>query len=122
MGLLAQIYRSGTYDCTNGGATAKAEVAVIVNVDGQVTPAPDRPALMIIEHPAGAHYGTIAVPAVLDEHGRWTPYKRAGMVGPMAGGNIVYSGDARFNRATAPAGMAVGSPVRVHDRFETPAH
>lgn len=102
-GMSADIYRHRGYDSTNGGVSGKAWRVVVIHPElpEMYEPGDDMPGLNIIEHPAVPGY-LIAVP--LD--------KPEGMVGPMFGGNFVYSMDGRFRAVSK-------YPVPVHDRFET---
>ena len=107
-GMLVGIYRDGHIgDCTNGGVTgnergARGAIAIHQDLPELFEPKMDTPGLEIIQHPAGTQYGLIAVPLVFID----------GDVGPMFGGNFIWTSDSRFRRLSP-------RPIPVHDRFET---
>lgn len=129
MGLSVSIYKSDLGSCSNGGVSATADNAVIVNVEGgPFTPGPDRPALMLVPGVFGHQGQIIAVPAVIDDAtGEWVPARHApgnpdASTGPMMGGCHVGTSDSRFGEAVAKlGGNRWGGTVALHDRYETPA-
>jgi hypothetical protein len=98
MGLLVNIYRSD-YDSTLNVFHGKRWLTLI-NVEGPFEPTADAPAAEVTRGPLGDH---IIIPA--DD-------MLEGVIGPMFGGTFAYSSDGRF---------PYGAPIRIHDRFETPA-
>lgn len=102
-GLLVFVLRhaDGT-DCTNGGVTSRVTQAVLVGdgIPAIFEPTETRPALRLVRRHIGGEY--LHAEPVEGKDGR--------RVGWMAGGNFVYTSDARFpNRY----------PISVHDRQET---
>ncbi len=91
-------------DCTNGGVTGReAQVRLALASSG---PAWQR---AVLARGNGTH-GTPDLKLV-DHNGTWIavpPENPPGMVGPMFGGNYIMA-----------SGM--DAPIRVHDRYETPA-
>lgn len=102
MGMMVDVFKDahGT-DCTNGGVTSKAKTALLIG-EG-------------VAKVFGTHEGTPVLR--LARRGDYIyaepVEKPEGALGPMMGGNFVYSSDSRF-RAICPY------PIPVHDRFETP--
>jgi hypothetical protein len=111
MGLSISIYRWGLGDCTNGGESAEVESVCVVNVPGPFEPRGNQPAFKLVKGPGGRGH---AILHPVEE-------KKAGMVGPMFGGNFGYSSDSRWSEAVREI---TGSPhygaVAIHDRYETP--
>lgn len=105
-GLVISIYRSGKYDCTNGGVSATADEALVVGpgIPG-IFEAHDRPVLIL---KPGNVRGTVKlVPAVAE--GKWT----------MFGGNFAHTSDSRFGDAVrAIVGGEFYGAVAIHDRIE----
>jgi hypothetical protein len=107
MGLSAGIYRNNKYgDSTNGGISKGVDRVTIVNLAGPFDPSDESPAVKFKEHMGEI----IAVPA--------DPAIGKGLIGPMFGGNFLYSHDSRFSEYLKRFGLT-GAPVRIHDRFET---
>lgn len=105
-------------DCTGGGVTSAQHGATSALLVGDGVPEifeaqPGDVVLMVVRRrlnggPLGSGAPYTYVHAEPIEHPE-------GMVGPMAGGNFVYSCDSRFRSAVC------AYPIAVHDRFETPA-
>jgi hypothetical protein len=98
-GLLVHVLRS-VGDCTNGGVTTRYEKFVLVGegVAEIFAPSEDAPELQL-----GRRGDYIyAVP---------TEEPKGSHMGPMSGGNFIYTSDSRFPSR---------QPIAVHDRFETP--
>jgi hypothetical protein len=104
-GMLVYVYRNGA-DCTAGGITSKVDMIIIVGegIEGPFEVDPGEAFLELRKKNVGGDEYLYAVPV----DGRDT----AGMVGPMFGGNFVYSSDSRFRRVCP-------YPIPVHDRWET---
>lgn len=107
---------AGLGDCTNGGVTGKHNrVTLFVpgRLDGYIDPAEAQNALVAINRP---EFGWYAVPAewVKVVNGKPVVTPPAGSVGPMFGGNFIYTSDSRFREAVG------WQPIPVHDRVETP--
>lgn len=100
------VYRSnGTGDCTNGGVSAAHDTLYLVCAQGwRDTPSTDPRLLHLVEQsfPWRDQPYLSAEPT--------NPGPVAGKVGPMMGGNFVYTSDTRF-----PATY----PIPLHDRYET---
>lgn len=107
-GMLVGIFRDDHIgDCTNGGVTgskqgARGAIAIHPDLPKLFGPSLDTPGLKIIQNPAGTGYGLVAVPLVFID----------GEVGPMFGGNFIWTSDSRFRKLSR-------KPIPVHDRFET---
>lgn len=110
-GVSVSIFRSDLGDCTNGGVTnpANSQGKVVVVFDSAIRDGnyrlddclkdPRFVCLKVVRRPGYTH----CEPLIAGRSG----------IGPMAGGNYVYSMDSRFT-------TSVGRyPVPVHDRFET---
>jgi len=93
------VLRNSTGDFTNGGVTSKANHFQLIGESDPVPKTGNRPVLRV--HRKGSY--VYAVPVGDTPKG----------VGPMAGGNFVYSSDSRFTKA-------FGGPIAVHDRWESP--
>lgn len=102
-GLSVDIYRSGPdSDSTNGGVTGKAKGAILVDpdIDEIFESDENHPALKINKRFLFGRDYLSAEP--LED--------KAGLIGPMFGGNFIYTSDSRF-----PSDY----PIPVHDRYET---
>jgi len=104
LGLLAYVYRNGSYDCTNGGLSSKTESGVItgygIGEDSEIfAPGEENPHYVIVRDICCGKERLRAIPADLVDSGKWT----------MFGGNFLYSCDSRF-----PS----DSPIAIHDRVE----
>jgi hypothetical protein len=103
--MLVTVLRNAQGDFTNKGVTSRATTLLLV---GEGVPeifeeSPRVPTLVLVRRWAGTP----------NEYLHAEPLEQpAGGVGPMAGGNFVYSTDGRF-RDLCPY------PISVHDRFET---
>lgn len=97
-GMYVRVLRDPT-DCTNGGITSThAEFVLVGPGIPELIEASDRYPALICE----SWYG----------HFKAAPVgSNPELIGPMFGGNYVFSSDSRF-----PGGR----PIPVHDRFETP--
>ena len=105
MGLNVSIYRSGDYDCTNRGISAKPKGLCLVNVDGPFNPTPDYPAARLVRR--GRVGNVVVIPEGKDDSG------------VMFGGNFAYCSDARFGDAVQLlSGYEFGFPIAIHDRVE----
>lgn len=113
-------YAADLSDCTGDGVTGLkrrvyldrtaaegvgATTATLLGVGGPFEPC-DRHPTLIVQRRGDYVY---AVPC--DAEG--VPLKRLGHVGPMMGGNFVYTSDSRFRNGVCEY------PIPVHDRFET---
>ena len=102
-GMMVTVLRNSMGDCTNKGVTSQATSFLLV---GEGVPeifeeSPRVPTLVLVRRWVGTPNEYLhAEPLV----------QPTGGVGPMAGGNFVYSTDGRF-----PSKY----PISVHDRFET---
>lgn len=102
-GLLVYVYRNAEFGgCTNGGVTDKFTKLTLVGdgVEGPFEVDDGEPYLELVRNAYRVH----AEPRNFGDV--------SGLVGPMFGGNFVYSSDSRF-RKVCPA------PIPVHDRYET---
>lgn len=104
-GMLVYVYRNGA-DCTAGGITSKVDMIIIVGegIEGPFEVDEGEAYLELRRKNVGGNEYLYAVPV----DGRDT----SGMVGPMFGGNFVYTSDSRFAKVCK-------YPIPVHDRYET---
>lgn len=107
-GLLVNIYKDHLGDCTNGGISGGNATTLILvsteDVSGIEFKMPE-----IFD---GDETNSVKiVPGNLPGYAKAVPVvKPKGMIGPMFGGNFIYSSDSRF---------PMKYPVPIHDRFET---
>lgn len=101
-GLLVHVLRDAGGGSTNGGVSSTYDAFILVGpgVDGPFEPSDDCPALVLVRRNISGEYLHVEPPAAV-----------GGMVGPMFGGNFVYTSDSRF-----PGRY----PIPVHDRYESP--
>ena len=104
--LPVQVYRNGFTDCTNGGISSRYHTLYLECDQGFHEVEDDDPRLIrVVERTFGwrdtpyLHVEQVS-PSVTTLH----------KVGPMFGGNFVYTSDSRF-----PSDY----PIPIHDRFET---
>lgn len=103
-GLLVYVYRNAKFGgCTAGGLTDQVSQVLLAGdgIEGQFEIAEDEPYLELVRT---AQLRVIAVPRNFKD--------TKNLVGPMFGGNFVYSSDSRFSKICP-------SPIPVHDRYET---
>lgn len=105
-GMLVFVYRHGS-DCTAGGITSKLDQIVLVGpgIEGPFEVKEGEPYLELQRKNVNGEY-LYAVPR--------NDGDKSSLVGPMFGGNFVYSSDSRFRRVCV-------YPLPVHDRWETQA-
>ena len=97
------VYRTPSFgDFTNGGMSAKYDTAYLICDKGWRETPNDDPALLRIVYRAvgGVAYMHTEPVAPVPE----------GNVGPMFGGNFIYTSDSRFPHPY---------PIPIHDRYET---
>ncbi len=111
MGIHCSVLRDGDgEDCTNGGITKLKNWVTVVEFDGSDIlegwgADEESPAVRIIKR---VLWG--------EEHFHAEPIEQpAGMVGPMAGGNWI------VGHCEAWRNLVGRRPIKIHDRFETPA-
>ena len=109
MGILVSILRNDRLgDCTNGGFSAKADTACLVNAEGPFEPSEEFPAVRLVAGPTGL---PILEP-VDGPEGKWQ----------MFGGNHAYSSDGRFRDAIATVcgetAARYSQAIAIHDRFD----
>jgi hypothetical protein len=106
-GLVCYVFRAEAFpDCTNGGISSRCDRVTLVGLgpECEIFPAtPERPAVRLVRRTIRGSVYLHAEPVDQPE----------GLVGPMAGGNFIYSSDSRF-----PSDY----PISLHDRFETQEH
>ncbi len=107
-GMLVSVYRSSHGDCTAGGVTSKLEQLVLVGpgIEGPFEVKEGEPYLELMKKNVGLGEYMYAVPRNAGD--------KSSLVGPMFGGNFVYTSDSRFRKVCA-------YPIPVHDRWETQA-
>ena len=105
-GLTVNVYRWSLGDCTAGGITGKVDSLVLVGpgIEGPFEVEDGEPYLELLTKNVGRDEYAYAVPRNVGD--------KSGLVGPMMGGNFVYSTDSRFRRVCK-------YPIPVHDRWET---
>lgn len=97
--LLVDVFRSA-HDCTNGGITSKHNSFWLLDVDESEPAQSKIPCLRVCYRP---QFGFHVEPLIMPQ----------GMIGPMFGGNFVWTSDSRFTEKYGKG------PLKVHDRFET---
>ena len=96
------VYRSGVLgDCTNGGISSCVDTLYLIVPDGFCDMPEEDPRVMEVKHIGDHAYVTPVHPSRAPD----------AVLGPMAGGNFVYSADSRF-----PSEY----PLPIHDRWESP--
>lgn len=102
MTLPVYVYRSGALgDCTGGGISSYVDKLYLIVPDGFCDMTEDDPRVVEVKHIGDCAYVTAVHPSRAPD----------AVLGPMAGGNFVYSPDSRF-----PSDY----PLSIHDRWETP--
>ena len=101
MALPVYVYRSDVLgDCTNGGISSYEDRLYLIVPDGFCDMPEDDPRVVEVKH--------------IGDHAYVTPVHPSGppdaVIGPMDGGNFVYSSDSRF-----PSEY----PLPIHDRWES---
>jgi len=104
-GVLVKVYSDGG-DATNDGLTSKYDEFVLLGIDGPFKSNNEHIALKVVKRMIGGREYLHAEAA--DEKDR-----PSNMVGPMFGGNFIFTTDTRFWEISR-------YPIPVHDRFETP--
>lgn len=99
-GLIVDVYRNSSSDCTANGLSSKQNTLILIGIDGPFEGDEKNSVKLVTRWLSGRWYYH-AEPLVKPE----------GMIGPMMGGNFIYTSDSRF-----PADY----PIPLHDRFETP--
>lgn len=98
-GLLVNVYRDNIGDCTNNGISAKQDSLILVDVPGPFDGNETNSVQLVKRFLSGRYYYHVE-PLI----------KLEGMVGPMFGGNFIYTSDSRF---------PLDYPIPIHDRFES---
>jgi hypothetical protein len=110
MGLIAEIFRSDSQDCSNNGISSRCTRVVIVNVPGPFEQSDEMPAVLMVE---GNLRNTVKIipcdPETTETFGH-----------SMMGGTYVGTSDSRFSEAYAKiTGEPFGCSIApLHDRFE----
>lgn len=111
MGLIVNVYRSGNYDCTNGGISATVDRVCVVNIKGPFEPNENMPAAILTTNQVGnpvlkpAFYVS---PRVYEVQNGWF----------MMGGNYAATSDSRFGEALRAMGVDFYGAIPIHDRQE----
>ena len=108
MGLLVNVYKSGDYDCTNGGVSSRfIKGLCLTNVDGPFDPSDDYPAAKLVKQTFGFGSSVKVIPE--EAEGKST----------MFGGNYAATSDSRFSRAVEELlGNHFYGAIPIHDRVE----
>ena len=108
MGLIVDIYRNNSGDCTNGGEAATAKGFTVTNCDGPFEPCDRFPAAeLVVAEPIGGRKILRLIPESKKE--RWT----------MFGGNYASTSDSRFSELCEELlGATFFGAVAVFDRVE----
>ena len=102
MTLPVYVYRADALgDCTNGGISSCVDKLYLIVPDGFCDMLEDDPRVVEVTHIGDHAYVTPVHPSRAPD----------AALGPMAGGNFVYSSDSRF-----PSEY----PLPIHDRWESP--
>ena len=103
-GLLVHVFAARyRADCSNNGITKQYDQLVLFGADGPFEPRDGMPPLLLKNK--GPNY-LYAVPC----NNAGEELERRGEVGPMFGGNFVYTSDSR---------LPSKAPIPVHDRWES---
>jgi hypothetical protein len=105
-GLLCFVYKC-PWDATNGGISSRCHQVTLVGLgpEGEIfEPTVEAPAVRLVRRRTSLSNRVYLHAEPVD--------KPEGMVGPMAGGNFIYTSDSRF---------PCDYPISLHDRFETQA-
>ena len=101
-GMLVDVYRTATSDCTNGGVSSNNNTFILVG--------PGVPQIHEVDEDSDAvlylHERKIGGETYLSCRSNKV---HLGFNGPMMGGNFIYSSDSRF---------PTGKPIPIHDRYE----
>jgi hypothetical protein len=106
-GLTVDVYRHGSYDCTNRGITSKVDSILLIDnkLDGGLyEPKKDEVYLTLVRRTLSGREYIHAVPMV---NGERLEFGRS----IMFGGNYVFCSDSRVRALN-------DYPIPVHDRFE----
>jgi hypothetical protein len=108
MGIHVNIYKSGNYDCTNGGESSYAKGFCVTNAEGPFEPCEEYPAAeLVMAEPIGGQKILRLIP--VSKKDKWT----------MFGGNYAATSDSRFSRlADRLLGSNFFGAVAVFDRVE----
>ena len=98
-GLIVDVYRNSSADCTANGISSNQNTLILIDIDAPFEGDEKNSVKLVTRWLFGKWYHH-AEPLVKPE----------GMVGPMMGGNFIYTSDSRF-----PSDY----PIPLHDRFET---
>jgi hypothetical protein len=90
-------------DCTNEGITSEKTNFILTDEENPPAEVNGTPVLKVVRRMIGREEYIHAEPVAQPK----------GLVGPMAGGNFVYSTDSRFRD------QICSYPISVHDRWET---
>lgn len=108
-GLWVSVYRDASMsDSTNGGVSGYQDRFVLLGTNGPFEADNEKEGNMALTLVPGP-FGTTRAVMANDETGEAIDGP-PGEVGPMFGGNFIYSSDSRFPSDT---------PIKVFDRFET---
>ena len=109
MGLLVNVYKSGNYDCTNGGVSSRnIKGLCLTNVDGPFDPCDEYPAAKLVKQ-TFASFGPSVKVVPEEAEGKWT----------MMGGNYAATSDSRFTeKVEEMLGHHFYGAVPIHDRVE----
>jgi hypothetical protein len=115
MGMIVNVYRTSTRDCTLNGISSQHDRLTLVNVEGPFEPDDDAPAAMLIH---GNAPGCLRIVPAVQYEGRPNAfYPRDG--GVMMGGNYAATSDSRFTEACERLlGYRFYGAVPIHDRIE----
>lgn len=112
--MIVFVYRNGE-DCTNNGISKKHDTLTVVNVDGPFDPTPERPAVMLAQHPTMP--GICRIVPVIPHVGK--PGSFIAIPGTMMGGNYAATSDSRWSAAVEKCvGHRFYGAVAIHDRIE----
>lgn len=108
MGIHVNIYKSGNYDCTNGGESSYAKGFCVTNAEGPFEPCEEYPAAeLVMAEPIGGQKILRLIP--VSKKDKWN----------MFGGNYAATSDSRFNRlADRLLGSNFFGAVAIFDRVE----
>ena len=101
-GLSVSVYSNNEIgECTNGGISSKNKSLIFVDASGPSEGTEENSVKLVRRNLSRGEY--LHVEPII---------KPDGMVGPMFGGNFIYTSDSRFREISV-------YPIPIHDRFET---
>ncbi len=113
---VCNVLRAASGDCTNGGLTAKHVSVMLIGPGGAPSDFdPKKSGLPVFRVVIRQFAGEPYYHAEPIEEFKTTTIGKESAIGPMFGGNFLFSSDSRFRRMFQ-------YPIPAHDRFESESH